>query len=64
MPTVNKAIEMIAKSHELHLLQHTNVEAIQLLDNVNLIRGLERKKPSELQSGAELVHANICVVSC
>jgi hypothetical protein len=32
----------------LKVHQHDNVEAIQLLDNVGIVRRLQRKKPFEL----------------
>ena len=38
-----------AKKHEERILHHVNVEAIQLLDNSELVRRLKRKKnPSKL----------------
>ena len=37
-----------AKEHAERLLHHVNVEAIQLLDNSELVRRLRRKKPFEL----------------
>lgn len=48
MDTVNQTISKIAGSHEQRLLQHVNVEAIQLLDNTSLTRRLKRTKPFEL----------------
>jgi hypothetical protein len=43
-------IRRFAKRHEEWLLQQDNVEAIQLLDNRELLRTLKRTKPSELLS--------------
>ena len=37
-----------AKKHEERLLHHVYVEAIQLLDNSELVRRLKRKKPFQL----------------
>ena len=37
-------IEKFAKKHEERLLHHVNVEAIQLLDNTELVRRLKRKE--------------------
>jgi len=37
---------MFAKKHEERLLHHVNVEAIQLLDNSELLRKLKRKENS------------------
>lgn len=45
---VEKEIHKFARSHEARLLQHQNIEAIQLLDNSNQIRRLKRIKPHEL----------------
>ena len=36
-----------AKEHEERLLRRVEVEAIQLLDNSELVRRLKRRKPSE-----------------
>jgi hypothetical protein len=36
--------------HEERLLQHENVEAIQLLENTELLRRLKRTKPLKLVS--------------
>jgi hypothetical protein len=46
--TVSQTIAKFAKGHEKRLLDHVNVEAIQLLDNTNQIRRLKRTKPFEL----------------
>jgi hypothetical protein len=45
---VTAEIKKTAKKHEDRLHQHTNVEAIQLLDNGTAVRRLKRLKPSEL----------------
>jgi hypothetical protein len=45
---VTAAIKRTAKKHEDQLHQHTNVEAIQLLDNSRAVRRLKRLKPFEL----------------
>jgi len=37
-------IRKFARKHEEKLLHHVNVEAIQLLDNSELVRKLKRKK--------------------
>jgi len=36
------------KKHEERLHNHENVEAIQLLDNMDIVCRLQRKKPFEL----------------
>jgi len=43
METVTNVIEKFAKKHEERLLHHFNVEAIQLLDNRELVRRLKKK---------------------
>lgn len=45
---VDSEIQKFSRSHEERLLQHVNIEAIQLLDNTNIVRRLKRKKPFEL----------------
>jgi hypothetical protein len=45
---VSREIQKVAQKHERRLHQHENVEAIQLLDNVGIERGLQRKEPFEL----------------
>jgi hypothetical protein len=45
---VTAEIKRTAKKHEDRLHQHTNVEAIQLLDNRRAVRRLQRLKPFEL----------------
>jgi len=49
MEMVTAEIRRFAKKHEERLL-HYNVEAIQLLDNSELLRRLKRTKPFELIS--------------
>lgn len=46
--TVEQTIRQFARNHERRLHQHVNVEAIQLLDNTQLVRRLKRTKPFEL----------------
>jgi len=53
MEMVTNETEKFAKKHEERLLHHVDVEAIQLLDNSELVRRLKRKerggkKPFEL----------------
>jgi hypothetical protein len=50
MDTVMAEIRRYARKHEERLLHHINVEAIQLLDNSELLRRLQRTKPFELVS--------------
>jgi len=45
---VTSEIQRFAQKHEGRLLRHENVEAIQLLDNMGIVRRLQRKKPFEL----------------
>jgi hypothetical protein len=45
---VSSEIQKVAQKHEGRLHQHENVEAIQLLDNVGIVRRLQREKPIEL----------------
>jgi hypothetical protein len=45
MEMVTDEIGKFAKKHEEMLLHHVNVEAIQLLDNSELVQRLKRKKP-------------------
>jgi hypothetical protein len=42
---VSSEIQRFAQKHEERLHHHENVEAIQLLDNVGIVRRLQRKKP-------------------
>jgi len=44
MEMVTTEIGKFAKKHEERLLHHVNVEAIQLLDNSELVRRLKRIK--------------------
>ena len=46
--SVVEEIEKSAKSHQTRLEAHTNVEALQLLNNSNIVRRLKRTKPFEL----------------
>jgi len=48
MEMVTNEIGKFAKKHEKRLLHHVNVEAIQLLDNSELVRRLKRRKTFEL----------------
>ena len=48
MEFVFKEIYKFAESHEKRLHHHVNVEAIQLLDNTDIVRRLKRTKPFEL----------------
>ena len=48
MEMVTAEIKMFATKHEERVHHHDNVEAIQLLDNSELLRWLERTKPFEL----------------
>ena len=49
MEMVTNEIDRFAKEHEERLLHHVNVEAIQLVDNSELVRRLKiKKKPFEL----------------
>jgi hypothetical protein len=41
-------IRRFARKHKARLLRHDNIEAIQLLDNSELIHMLRRMKPFEL----------------
>jgi hypothetical protein len=41
---VSREIQRVAQKHEGRIHQHENVEAIQLLDNVGIVRRLQRKK--------------------
>jgi ribosome-associated translation inhibitor RaiA len=45
---VTSKIERFAQKHEERLHHHENIEAIQLLDNMDIMRRLQRKKPFEL----------------
>jgi hypothetical protein len=45
---VSSVIQRFAQKHKGRLHQHENVEAIQLLDSMGIVRRLQRKKPFEL----------------
>jgi hypothetical protein len=45
---VTSKIQRFAQNHKERLHLHENVEAIQLLDNMGIVRRLQRKKPFEL----------------
>jgi hypothetical protein len=45
---VTSEIQRFAQKQVRRLRQHENVEAIQLLDNMDIVRRLQRKKPFEL----------------
>jgi hypothetical protein len=45
MEMVTAEIRRFARVHEERLLDHDNVEAIQLLDSSELLRRLRRTKP-------------------
>jgi len=47
---VTAEIRRFSGKHEARLLRHDNVEAFQLLDDVELLRRLRRTKPFELVS--------------
>jgi hypothetical protein len=46
--TVDKEIKSFARKHEDRLHQHTKVEAIQFLDNSDIVRSFKGLKPFEL----------------
>jgi ribosome-associated translation inhibitor RaiA len=48
MEMVTAEIQRFARKHKERLHHHVNVEAIQLLDNSELLRRLKRTKPFEL----------------
>jgi hypothetical protein len=45
---VTSEIQRFTQKHEERLHHHENIEAIQLLDNIDIVRRLQRKKPFEL----------------
>jgi hypothetical protein len=45
---VSREIQRFAQKHEERLHHHANIEAIQLLDIVDIVRRLQREKPFEL----------------
>jgi hypothetical protein len=57
-------IRRFARKHEERLLHHDNVEAIQLLDNSELLRRLKRTKPFELVSWTLNPEHNHTTISC
>jgi hypothetical protein len=48
MDVVSSEIQRFAQKHEGRLHHHKNVETIQLLDNMGLVRRLQGKKHFEL----------------
>jgi hypothetical protein len=46
--TVDKEIKNFERKHEDRLHQHTNVEALQILEKSDIVRRLKRVKPFEL----------------
>jgi hypothetical protein len=44
MDAVSSEIQRFAQKHEGRLHHHENVEAIELLDNMGIVRRLQRKK--------------------
>jgi len=48
MDVVSSEIQRFTQKHEERLHHHENVKAIQLLDNMGIVRRLQRKKPFEL----------------
>jgi len=48
MEMVTNKIGKFAKKHEERFLHYVNVEAIQLLNNSELVRRIKKKKPFEL----------------
>jgi hypothetical protein len=45
---VSSEIQRFAQKHEERLLHNENVEAVQPLDSMGLVRRLQREKPFEL----------------
>jgi hypothetical protein len=45
---VSSEIQRFAQKHEERLHHHENAEAIQLLDNIAIVRRLQREKTFEL----------------
>jgi hypothetical protein len=50
MEMVTAEIKRFARKHEERLHHHDNVEAIQLLDNSELLRRLNRTKPWQINT--------------
>jgi hypothetical protein len=48
LDVVSSEIQRFAQKHKERLHLHENVEAIQLLDNLGIVRRLQKKKPFEL----------------
>ena len=48
MDAASSEIQRFAQKHEERLHHHENVVAIQLLDNMGIVRRLQKKKPFEL----------------
>ena len=48
MDTVDSVIKKFNRSHEDRLHQHVNPKALQLLDNLQILRRLKRTKPFKL----------------
>jgi hypothetical protein len=46
--TVDKQIKTYARKHEDRLHQHANVEALQILENSDIVRRFKRVKPFKL----------------
>jgi hypothetical protein len=46
--SVDEEIQRIAKKHDRRLHQHQNIEMLQLLDNAELVRRLDKLIPFEL----------------
>jgi hypothetical protein len=45
---VSSEIQRFAQKHEERLHHHENAEVIQLLDNMGIVRRLQKKKPFDL----------------
>jgi hypothetical protein len=45
---ITSEIQRFTQKHEEHLHHHENIEVIQLLDNMDIVHRLQRKKPFEL----------------
>jgi hypothetical protein len=45
---VTSEIQRFTQKYEERLHHHENIEAIQFLDNMEIVRRLQRKKPFEL----------------
>ena len=60
MDMVTAEIRRYARKHEERLLHHENVEAIQLLDNSELLRRLQRTKPLSWYLGHSTQDKGLC----